>query len=100
LLGVFYFLWGFRLLQPQNQETGKKLGIATGMMFTLPILAFYIAMWIFSEKKNPENWAGGAAIIITNLIIGGYCYSALTEEDDDPNDRRGPKTGSQKERTD
>jgi hypothetical protein len=88
------------LLQPQNQATGKKLGIATGLMFTFPILAFYIAMWFFAEKKNPDNWAGGAAILVTNIIIGGYCYSALTEEDDDPNDRRGPKRGSQKERTD
>jgi VMA21-like domain len=90
-----------RLLHPQNQETGKKLGIATALMFTCPILAFYMAMWMFAEKKHPENWAGGAAIVVTNLIVGGYCYSALTEEDEeDLNDRSGPKSGGAKQRTD
>lgn len=70
-------------------------------MFTCPIIAFYIAMWACSERKHPENWAGGAAIIVTNIIVGGYCYSALSEEDDDdPNDRSGPKSGSAKQRTD
>lgn len=88
-------------MQPQNRETGKKLGIATGLMFTLPILAFYLSMWIFEERKNPENWAAGVAILITNIIVGGYSYSALTEEDDeDHNDRRGPRRGSSKQRTD
>lgn len=87
-------------MQPQNRETGKKLGIATGLMFTMPILTFYIAMSIFADKKNPENWAGGVAIIVTNIIIAGYCYSAFSEEDDDPNDRRGPRRGDNKQRTD
>lgn len=69
-------------------------------MFTCPILAFYVAMWMFSAKQHPENWAGGAAIIVTNIIVGGYCYFAMTEEDEDPNDRRAPKTGTSKNRTD
>ncbi len=97
---VFLHLLPYRLLHPQNRETGKKLGIATALMFTCPILAFYIAMWFFSEKKHPENWAGGAAIVVTNIIVGGYSYSALTEEDDDPNDRRASNKGNSKERTD
>jgi hypothetical protein len=87
-------------LHPQNQETGKKLGLATAFMFTMPILAFYVCMHVFQDKKNPENWAGGAAILVTNIIIGVYCYSALTEEDDDVNDERRPKKGDPKQRTD
>ena len=87
-------------MQPQNRDVGKKLGTATAMMFTLPILAFYVSMWLFSEKKHPENWAGGVAILVTNIIIGVYCWSALSEEDDDPNDERFPKSGNSKQRTD
>ena len=69
-------------------------------MFTLPFIAFYSCMWIFSHKQNPENWAGGAAIIVTNIVVGGYCYSALMEDDEDPNDIKGPRTGTAKQRTD
>eukprot|EP00534_Pseudo-nitzschia_fraudulenta_P014462 CAMPEP_0201230966 /NCGR_PEP_ID=MMETSP0852-20130820/2617_1 /ASSEMBLY_ACC=CAM_ASM_000632 /TAXON_ID=183588 /ORGANISM="Pseudo-nitzschia fraudulenta, Strain WWA7" /LENGTH=115 /DNA_ID=CAMNT_0047522367 /DNA_START=241 /DNA_END=586 /DNA_ORIENTATION=- len=80
------------LLSPENRETGRKLGIATGLMFTLPFIAFYIAMLIFADSKYPENWAGGAAILTTNLVIGGYCYVAYIE-DSDENDENGPKKG-------
>ena len=45
-------------------------------------------MWIFSHKKNPENWAGGVAIVVVNLIVGGYCYSAFIEDSDDVNDEK------------
>jgi hypothetical protein len=89
----------FRLLHPQNRETGQKLGIATGLMFTLPFLAFYISMSIFSNKQSPENWAGAVAIIVTNIIVGGYCYVAYIE-DNDQNDESGPKKGSSKQRVD
>ena len=88
-----------RLLSPENRETGRKLGIATGLMFTLPFIAFYIAMLIFADSKYPENWAGGAAILTTNLVIGGYCYVAYIE-DSDENDENGPKTGASKQRVD
>lgn len=90
----------FRLLHPHNRQTGQKLGIATGLMFTAPVLAFYIGMWSFSDKKNPESWAGGLAILVTNIIVAGYCVSAFMEEDDDPEDSGGPRKGTQKQRTD
>jgi hypothetical protein len=67
-------------------------------MFTVPIIGFYIGMWYFADKKHPENWAGGIAIVLTNIIVGGYCYSALTEEDE--HDSKGPRTGNIKQRTD
>ena len=57
-------------------------------------------MWIFSEKSNPENWAGGVAVLVTNIIVAGYCYSAFTEDGDDPNDTKGPRVGTSKQRTD
>ena len=68
-------------------------------MFTLPFIAFYIAMVVFADKKNPENWAGAAAIIATNLVVGGYCYVAYIE-DMDKNDEDGPRTGAAKQRVD
>ena len=88
-----------RLLNPENRETGRKLGIATGLMFTLPFIAFFIAMKVFADKKNPENWAGAAAIVTTNLVVGGYCYVAYIE-DLDQNDEDGPKRGASKQRVD
>lgn len=68
-------------------------------MFTLPFIAFYIAMVVFADKKNPENWAGACAIVATNLVVGGYCYVAYIE-DRDQNDEDGPKTGASKQRVD
>lgn len=89
----------FSLMHPQNRETGQKLGIATGLMFTAPIVSFYIGMWYFSEKQYPENWAGGLAILVINMIIAGYCYSAFMEDDDD-GVSNGPRQGNQKQRID
>jgi hypothetical protein len=76
-----------------------KLGIATGCMFTLPFIAFYIATLVFADKKNPDNWAGAAAIVTTNLVVGSYCYAAYLE-DSAENDEDGPKTGASKQRVD
>jgi VMA21-like domain len=87
------------LLHPQNKETGQKLGIATGLMFTLPFVAFYIAMKVFADKPNPENWAGAVAVVMTNIIVGGYCYVAYIEDRDD-NDQDGPRKGASKQRVD
>jgi hypothetical protein len=86
-------------MHPQNRETGQKLGIATGLMFTLPFISFYVAMWVFAEKQSPENWAGAVAIVVTNVIVGGYCYVAYIE-DSDSNDENGPKKGDSKQRVD
>lgn len=71
-------------------------------MFTAPLVAFYFGMWLFSNQRNPENYAGALAIVVTNIIVAGYCYSAFMEDDDedDPDDARGPRKGSHKQRTD
>jgi VMA21-like domain len=94
-----------RLMDPINRHVGRKLGVATGCMFTLPIIAFFIAQYIFQHKRHPDNWAAGAAILVTNLVIAGYCVSAFTEEDDtklekNKNDDDGPRVGIFKQRTD
>ena len=74
------------------------------MMFTLPVAAFYIALKVFADKEQPDNWAGGSAIIVTNLIVGVYSYLALTEPDDEEedakNDRSAPRVGAFKQRAD
>lgn len=87
----------FRLLDPENRETGRKLAIATGLMFTLPLIAFYVGWWAFSHKQYPENFAGAAAILTVNIVVGGYCYVAFIEDNDDES---GPKTGPSKQRVD
>ena len=81
--------------------------MTTGLMFTVPILTFYIALYyIFPHKTQPDNWAAGCAILVTNLIVAGYCYSAYREDDtiddnsNNENDRWGPRVGRFKERTD
>ena len=95
----------FSLLHPDNREVGVKLGIATGLMFTLPLLVFYIALYLFRERAEPLNWAAGCAILTVNLIVGGYCYQAYWEDMDDDSqkkalDEAGPRVGVFKQRTD
>lgn len=68
-------------------------------MFTLPFTAFYIAMQVFQDKPHPENWAGVVAIVVTNFVVGGYCYAAYIEDSDD-NDEDGPRRGASKQRVD
>ncbi|KAL7575293.1 hypothetical protein ACA910_001818 [Epithemia clementina (nom. ined.)] len=101
------------LLTPENRDVGKKLGLATLLMFTAPILTFYIAQqYLFRHKADPDSWAGGAAIIMTNVVVAGYCYSAYIEDLDETkendnkqkllhdNDVSAPRVGIYKQRTD
>jgi VMA21-like domain len=72
-------------------------------MFTIPILTFYVAQYIFREKKGSENYAGAAAIVAVNLIIAGYCVKAFREDRDEnknDNEEAGPRVGFYKQRTD
>jgi hypothetical protein len=99
-----------RLLREENREVAKKLGIATGLMFTFPILTFYTCFhFIFASKEQPLAWSGFAAVAAANIVIFGYVYSAFSEPDDeddlDPrvkkdNDAGGPRVGAFKQRTD
>mmetsp|Transcript_22404 Transcript_22404/g.52881 ORF Transcript_22404/g.52881 Transcript_22404/m.52881 type:complete len:94 (-) Transcript_22404:201-482(-) len=88
------------LMTPENRETGRKLGIATGLMFTFPFIAFYVVLALCKDKKNPDNWAGAAAIVATNMVVAGYCYAAYIEDREDANDADGPKRGAAKQRID
>jgi len=91
-------------LEPENREVGRKLGVATAFMFTLPVMAFFVAKYVFSYKKEPDSWAGGAAIIMTNIIVGAYCYMAYLEDNDKQknkdNDANQPRVGIYKQRVD
>lgn len=86
------------LLQEQNKDTGRKLGIATVLMCTLPILSYYLGLYLFADKSQPDSWAGGMAILMTNLIVAGYVISAFQEKEDDVRDQ--PRVGAFKTRTD
>lgn len=87
------------LLRKENKETAWKLGIATGLMFTLPFIALFVGYRVFDHKEYPENWAGLCAVLTANVVIAGYCYAAYIE-DRDENDEDGPKTGAAKQRVD
>ena len=89
-------------MEPENKEVGQKLGIATAFMFTLPVLTFFVAQYIFSDKQNPDNWAGAAAILMTNVIVGAYCYVAYVEDRElqQDNDANQPRVGIYKQRVD
>jgi hypothetical protein len=93
-------------MKPENRDVAQKLGVATGLMFTIPILVFYACLnFVFHEKDEPTMWAGGAAVIATNIIVGGYVVSAFSEEDDfdgeiESKDANGPRVGAFKTRTD
>ena len=82
----------------------NTLGIATACMFTIPILTFYVAQYIFRERERPENYAGAAAIVAVNLVIAGYCVKAFREDRDEndknDDDAAGPRVGFYKQRTD
>lgn len=75
-------------------------------MFTIPILTFFVAQYVFREKEQPENYAGAAAVLAVNLVIAGYCVKAFREDrqeqddDDNQNDAAGPRVGVFKQRTD
>lgn len=94
----FYLFFVFSLLQEQNKETSRKLGITTVLMFTLPIISYYLGLYLFADKNQPDSWAGGMAIIMTNIIVAGYVISAFQEKDDDV--REQPRVGAFKTRTD
>jgi len=74
-------------------------------MFVLPVSVYFLSYYfLFQQKEFPENWAGAAAIITVNLIVGGYSYQALVEDSDAPeqkdNDVSAPRVGIYKQRTD
>eukprot|EP00527_Entomoneis_sp_CCMP2396_P007850 CAMPEP_0198148332 /NCGR_PEP_ID=MMETSP1443-20131203/40884_1 /TAXON_ID=186043 /ORGANISM="Entomoneis sp., Strain CCMP2396" /LENGTH=80 /DNA_ID=CAMNT_0043812991 /DNA_START=204 /DNA_END=446 /DNA_ORIENTATION=- len=80
----------------------------------MPILTFYLARdyCLGRNFTSPDMWAGGAAIVMTNVIIGIYCYSAYIEDLNDEvaqkkiknnknnNDDDQPRVGVWKQRTD
>lgn len=82
-------------------------------MFSLPIIGFYVALHlVFPHKQDPTAWAGAVAIILANVVVAGYVYSAFNEEDDSvpseqegeqtkkDGDEAGPRVGAFKQRTD
>mmetsp|Transcript_3356 Transcript_3356/g.4970 ORF Transcript_3356/g.4970 Transcript_3356/m.4970 type:complete len:98 (+) Transcript_3356:212-505(+) len=92
------------LLQKQNRDVARKLGIATICMFVIPLGVFYFCYHIaFAQKKYPENWAGAFAIVAANIVVAGYVIAAFKEEDDTTmsrGDEAGPRVGAFKLRTD
>jgi hypothetical protein len=96
------------LMQEQNRDVARKLGIATGAMFTFPLIVYFACFhFVFAHKDFPEAWAGIMAVIAANVVIAAYVWSAFSEPDDDfdggkkdDNDAAAPRVGVHKLRTD
>jgi VMA21-like domain len=100
------------LLDPQNREVGKKLGLATAAMFTVPLAAFYGTSYFLLQRQQQQqqpaldngaggsssastpserqrysqvadNYAAAAAIFAVNVIIAVYCLLAYYEDRDE-----------------
>ena len=88
-------------MHPQNREVGKKLLIATAAMFTLPIISYFIASYVFREKESADSWAAGTAILMTNIVVGAYCAVAYLEDRAELAEKKDvPRVGAFKDRTD
>lgn len=93
------------MFQEQNKDVARKLGFATLLMFTFPIIVFYVCFYfVFNHHEEPANWSGGMAVLAANIVIYGYVYSAFSEPDDfeekSEGDEKGPRVGIYKQRTD
>ena len=94
------------LMQEQNRDVARKLGIATGAMFTFPLIVYFSCFhYVFAHKENPDAWSGIMAVGAANVVIAGYCWSAFSEPDDEfeggaKGDAAAPKVGIHKMRTD
>ena len=90
-------------MHSHNREVGRKLLIATASMVVLPVATYVLSeQYLFATKRNPDNWAAAAAIVVTNIIVGVYCYMAFCEKDEDDETQygghAGPKVGIFKHR--
>lgn len=59
----------------------------------------------FANYPEPDNYAGAAAILMTNVIVAAYCVHAYRQDqhetmDGDENDADRPRVGIYKQRTD
>ena len=113
---VVWILFVSRLWTAENRPVGQKLAVATAFMVTLPVATFYAThaymVQVLDYKSfDADNWAGAAAIVMTNLIVGGYCYMAFWEDLEEQqqqaaaatrhdNDASVPRVGIYKQRTD
>ena len=93
-------------MQEQNRDVARKLGIATGAMFTFPLFVYFACFHLFfAHKENPEAWGGIMAVFAANIVIAAYVWSAFSEPDDDfdggtKGDAAAPRVGIHKLRTD
>ena len=74
---------------PQNLPTAIKLLYYTIAMFTLPLITYYSINKFFELESVKYEYGQYAivasvswSVIVVNMIIGSYVYSAFQEEDD------------------
>mmetsp|Transcript_22282 Transcript_22282/g.44468 ORF Transcript_22282/g.44468 Transcript_22282/m.44468 type:complete len:97 (-) Transcript_22282:93-383(-) len=71
------------LLATQNRAVGLKLLRYTLLMFTLPLLTYYLVTAYYGYKAGT-----GASVVVVNAVIAAYVKSAFDEDDEDDEDER------------
>ncbi|GMH68243.1 hypothetical protein TrRE_jg8959 [Triparma retinervis] len=85
------------LREPQNRSVGTKLLHYTLMMFTLPIIGFYLVEsfllrdtpYLWGIRRN--NWATLFSVCVVNVIITSYVIMAFNEKDEGEEGEEGEK---------
>ena len=61
----------------QNRAVGLKLLRYTLLMFTLPLLTYYLVTAYYGYKAGT-----GASVVVVNAVIAAYVKSAFDEDDE------------------
>jgi len=77
-------------MQEQNRSAGNTLLLFTVLMFTLPIITFFLAR---DGLSLHYNYATFFSVLVVNIIIAVYVYLAFNEEEEETEEERRMKSG-------
>jgi hypothetical protein len=66
-------------MQPQNRSVGHKLLLYTILMFTFPLLSFFVLR--DGPPSLSPQWSALGAVLAANVVIAAYCWMAFSEEE-------------------
>jgi len=74
------------LRQKQNRNVADKLARYTLLMFTLPLIGFYLSQHMMTNYTSLKDnkivmYSGFFAVLLANIVIGLYVLMAFGEEE-------------------